>query len=69
MILNQKKGENKMQRFIRINDVMRKTGLAKSTIWLWVKEDKFPKPIKLSPRVTVWEELDIENWMKKIIQR
>ncbi|WP_321311953.1 AlpA family phage regulatory protein [Halarcobacter sp.] len=53
-----------MTRFIRIPDVIKKTGLAKSTIWLWVKEGKFPKPIKLSPRVTVWEEEKIELWIK-----
>jgi len=52
-----------MTRFIRIPDVIKKTGLAKSTIWLWVKEGRFPKPIKLSPRVTVWEEADINKWM------
>ena len=53
-----------MQRFIRINDVMNKTGLAKSTIWLWVKEEKFPKPIKLSPRVTVWDEAELNEWKR-----
>lgn len=53
-----------MSNFLRIKDVMKKTGIAKSTIWLWVKEDKFPKPIKLSPRVTVWNEEKIELWMK-----
>ncbi|XPV69341.1 MAG: helix-turn-helix transcriptional regulator [Halarcobacter sp.] len=45
----------------------KKTRLAKSTIWLWVKEGKFPKPIKLSPRVTVWEEEKVNNWMNKKI--
>jgi len=52
-----------MKRFIRITDVMEMTGIAKSTIWLWVKEDKFPKPIKLSPRITVWDQLEIEEWI------
>ncbi|WP_108062607.1 helix-turn-helix transcriptional regulator [Poseidonibacter lekithochrous] len=51
-----------MNNFLRITDVMKKTGIAKSTIWLWVKEDKFPKPIKLSPRITVWEEEKINEW-------
>lgn len=52
-----------MNKFIRINQVMEKTGLAKSTIWLWVKENKLPKAIKISPRVTVWQESDIDNWL------
>ena len=53
--------------FIRIKDVMKKTGLARSTIWLWVKEGKLPKPIKLSERVTVWKESDIDAWMESKI--
>ena len=56
-----------MSNFLRIVDVMKKTGIAKSTIWLWVGEGKFPKPIKLSPRITVWEEEKIIYWFKSKI--
>jgi len=55
-----------MSSFLRITEVMKKTGIAKSTIWLWAKEGKFPKPIKLSPRITVWEEEEINKWMSKL---
>ncbi len=55
-----------MSNFLRIKDVMKKTGVARSTIWLWVKEDRFPKPIKLSPRITVWNEDKIKEWMSSI---
>lgn len=58
-----------MNNFLRITEVMKKTGIAKSTIWLWVKEDKFPKPIKLSPRITVWEEEKIDYWMNDFMKR
>jgi len=53
-----------MSKLIRINQVMDKTGLAKSTIWLWVKNHKLPKSIKLSPRVTVWKECEIDEWIE-----
>ena len=56
-----------MSNFLRIVEVMKKTGIAKSTIWLWVSEGKFPKPIKLSPRITVWEEKEINHWMSNKI--
>ena len=52
---------------LRINRVMELTGLAKSTIWLWVKLGKLPSPIKLSPRVTVWKQSDIDSWIEKQI--
>jgi len=51
-----------MGNFIRIKDVMKKTGIARSTIWLWIKQGKFPEPIKLSKRITVWDEKMIEEW-------
>ncbi|WP_228146294.1 helix-turn-helix transcriptional regulator [Poseidonibacter lekithochrous] len=35
----------------------------------WVKEDKFPKPIKLSPRITVYEEEKIDYWMNDFMKR
>lgn len=54
-----------MGNFLRIKDVMKKTGIAKSTIWLWVSEGKFPKPIKLSPRITVWDEDIIFKWINE----
>ncbi|KAB7884909.1 helix-turn-helix transcriptional regulator [Poseidonibacter ostreae] len=32
-----------------------------------LNENKFPKPIKLSPKITVWEEEKINYWMKEKI--
>lgn len=54
-----------MNNFLRIKDVMKKTGIVRSTIWLWVSEGKFPKPIKLSPRITVWEHQKIDEWIRQ----
>ena len=33
--------------------------VSKSTWWQGVKDGRFPKPIKLGPRVTVWRADDI----------
>ena len=34
------------------------------TIWRKVKEDNFPKPIKLGRRAVGWRSSDIEKWLK-----
>jgi prophage regulatory protein len=34
-----------------------------TTLWRWVKQGKFPAPIKLSERVTVWRVEDVRAWM------
>ncbi len=47
----------------RIKDVSRLTTLGKSTIWLWVSQGKFPKPISLSTTIKVWRSKDIQEWL------
>ncbi len=54
-------------RLIRIIEVMDKVGIARSTIWYMVKKGTFPKPRKLSPRVTVWVESEIDEFIEKVI--
>ena len=39
-------------------------GVSDKTIWQWVREGKFPSPIKLSECVTVWRMSDIQAWME-----
>lgn len=52
-----------MKKFMRIKEVVKVVSVSKSTIWLWVKEKKFPEPIKLSPRCTVWRSEAVEAFM------
>ena len=53
-----------VDKLIRVTDIMTKTALAKSTVWLWVSHGVFPQPIKLSPRVSVWRESDIQKFVE-----
>lgn len=52
-----------MEKYLRINEVVEMLSVGKSTVWAWVKESNFPKPIKLSEYVTVWKLSDIEEWV------
>ena len=54
-------------KLLRVKEVVKKTSVGKSTIWAWVKEGKFPKPIKLSDRISVWKESDIDAWIESKI--
>ncbi|NOI78810.1 AlpA family transcriptional regulator [Vibrio coralliilyticus] len=51
-------------RFLRIQDVMSLTGLARSTIYKFMDEDVFPKTIPLGGRAVGWLESEIEEWME-----
>ena len=51
---------------IRIEKVQELTTFGKSTIWELAGEEQgtFPKARKLSPRVTVWLESEVIEWIK-----
>jgi prophage regulatory protein len=48
--------------YLRIKDLVKRVPVAKSTIWLWVSDGRFPAPVKLSERVTAWPVSSIERW-------
>jgi prophage regulatory protein len=52
--------------FLRIGQILAPTGpipVSKSTWWAGVKDGRFPKPLKLGKRVTVWRAEDIRQLM------
>ena len=50
--------------FMRISQILAPAGpipVSKSTWWAGVKDGRFPKPLKLGARVTVWRVEDIRE--------
>lgn len=50
-------------KFIRINDVKAATGLARSTIYKYVKQGVFPAPVSLGCRAVAWVEGEVAAWI------
>lgn len=48
--------------FLRMPSVMRRTGLARSTIYRMVAERRFPSPVKLAGRAVGWRCIDLDRW-------
>jgi len=42
-----------------------KTGIGRATIYLFIKEGKFPQGKKISERIRVWKESEIDEYMEK----
>jgi len=55
---------------LRIDGVMARTGLAKSTIYLKLQENSsFPKPIKLGgPRAQGWLASEVDEWISEQVR-
>ncbi len=55
-------------RFLRLTDVKTLTGFSRSTIYMRIAENRFPKSIKLGDRAVAWLERDIDAWMEQQIK-
>lgn len=55
-----------MEKYLRVKDVAAMLSIGKSTVWLYTKTGNLPKPIKLSPGVTVWKLSEIEQMLNKL---
>ncbi len=62
-----KTGENAgMKR--KVNAKPERVGLlpvSEKTIWTWVKQGKFPQPIRMSGNVTVWRMSEVQAWIEE----
>jgi prophage regulatory protein len=53
-----------MPTFLRVRDVMRVTGLARSTLYRMMAEQCFPAPCRLGSRAVGWRSDDIAQWTR-----
>ncbi|MAM85694.1 MAG: AlpA family transcriptional regulator [unclassified Hahellaceae] len=52
-------------RILRIKHVMALTGLAKSTVYKYINERDFPRPVPLAGTAAGWIEAEVEQWLTK----
>ncbi len=55
-----------MDRIMRTSEVVKLTGLSKTTIWRRVRSGDFPMPVRLgslATRSVGWREGEIERWI------
>ena len=51
------------EKLLRRPDVEARVGLSRSTLYAWMAEDKFPKPVALGARLVAWRESEIDAWL------
>ena len=49
--------------YLRLNAVMQRTRLAKSTIYKPMRQRQFPAARKLTPKAVGWSESEIASWL------
>ncbi len=54
------------QGFIRVKEIAKYLGIGVSTCWIKSKHEKeFPKPRKISSRITVWNKAEVDLWVRR----
>ncbi len=58
-----------MTTILRLSAVKNKTGLSRATIYLQMRQGKFPKQISLGAKAVGWVEQEIEAWVSTQIEQ
>lgn len=53
----------RVTRLIRLPEVQHRVGLGRSTIYRWMAEGKFPRPVQLGGYTVAWSEAEVEAWI------
>lgn len=51
-------------RILRLNAVLDRTGLSRSTLYPKVQTGTFPRQVRIATRCTGWRESAIKDWMR-----
>lgn len=52
--------------YARQPQVLAAIPISDATLWRWIKQKKFPAPVKLGPGVTAWRVSDVQAWAQGI---
>ncbi|MDP3265799.1 MAG: AlpA family phage regulatory protein [Sulfuricurvum sp.] len=55
--------QNKIEKLQNVKDVAGTLDIGVSTVWLMVKEYRFPAPIKISQGATRWKQSDVQAFI------
>jgi predicted DNA-binding transcriptional regulator AlpA len=52
---------------LRLQQVINRTGLGRSSIYAMASKGEFPKPIKIGLRSSAWLENEVRDWIRERI--
>ncbi len=58
-----------MTTLLRLSDVIARTGLSRSSLYLAINRGTFPKQILIGSRAVGWVEEEVESWIQDRIKR
>ena len=49
--------------YLNIDDITNSLKISEDTLREWIKDGKFPRPLRVNDRMTLWSYALIENWV------
>ena len=53
---------------LRLPEVVRRTGLSRSTLYNKIADGTFPRALHLGDRSVGWLESEIDEWVKRLVE-
>ena len=53
----------RITRLVRLKEVQHRVGLGRSTIYRWMADGRFPKPVHLGGHAVAWSQDDLDDWI------
>lgn len=53
--------------FLRLPEVLRRTGLSRTALYEQIRHKTFPKPIQIAKRSVAWTDEDVNRWCNERI--
>lgn len=50
---------------LRMPELTRRLGIARSTVYKLMQQEGFPRPIRLTRRAVAWDPNDVDEFLKK----
>lgn len=51
-----------LSKFLSDKEVAARLGVSRQTVWRWVREGRFPSPVKIGPAAVRWREAGVMAW-------
>lgn len=64
--MSQKQLESSVKRLLRLKQVLARLNISRSSFLEGCRTGRYPQPIKIGPRTTVWREEDINAFIDSL---
>lgn len=64
--MSQKQLSISVKRLLRLQEVLNRVPISRSSWWEGCRTGRFPQPIKIGPRTTVWRAEDIDAFIDSL---